>query len=223
MELGEVQVASFLAERQSTGQPFFRNGVPALVAFPPNCRSSHCYFRYDGDLSVDAIVDWMGTFVLDFPQILYYSRESLVKNFIANSGQHKIKVICFSRTGERAAPFLRKAAKDYWAYAAFALVLWREEESSMWWNLLGVESAPAIIFIKDPGMKPIVYHGHHSTSTVTFSFYQFFPLLMIILQFSYEVFFHRQFQQFMVCDYHGTEQASRSSPATQCKFIGAWL
>ena len=26
-------------------------------------------------------------------------------------------------------------------------------------NRLGVESAPAIVFLKDPGLKPVVYHG----------------------------------------------------------------
>ncbi|MQL99722.1 hypothetical protein Taro_032450, partial [Colocasia esculenta] len=77
VELGEDQLASFLAERRSTGQPFFRNGLPAFVAFPPNCRSLQCYLRYDGDLSVDAVVDWMATSILNLPRILYYSRESL--------------------------------------------------------------------------------------------------------------------------------------------------
>lgn len=38
-------------------------------------------------------------------------------------------------TGERATPFMRQAAKDYWTYASFAFILWREEESSLWWNM----------------------------------------------------------------------------------------
>ncbi|CAA6659728.1 unnamed protein product [Spirodela intermedia] len=69
------------------------------------------------------------------------------------------KIIFFSKTGERAAPSLRQTAKDYSAYAAFAFVLWKEEESSVWWNMLEVESAPAIVVLKDPGVKPMVYHG----------------------------------------------------------------
>lgn len=46
-----------------------------------------------------------------------------------------MKVICFSKTGERAVPFMRQAARDYWAYASFGMVLWREEDSSFWWNM----------------------------------------------------------------------------------------
>ncbi|CAA6659730.1 unnamed protein product [Spirodela intermedia] len=64
-----------ILQKGSTGQPFFRHGLPALVAFSPNCRSSRCYTRYDGDLSVDAIVDWIATSILGLPRILYYSRK----------------------------------------------------------------------------------------------------------------------------------------------------
>ncbi|KAI0495382.1 hypothetical protein KFK09_025532 [Dendrobium nobile] len=124
VELQHVQLATFLAERNSMKQPIFRNGLPALVAFPPNCVNSDCYTRYGGDLSVDAIVDWLATTVLELPRILYYSKESLVK------------VIIFSKTGERAVPFLRQAAKDYSSFASFAAVLWKEDESSIWWNIL---------------------------------------------------------------------------------------
>ncbi|KAJ6835438.1 uncharacterized protein M6B38_331755 [Iris pallida] len=159
VELGDVQLTSYLAEKKPTKQPFFRNGLPSLVAYPPDCKSSKCYVRYQGDLSVDPVVDWMATSVLGLPRILYYTKETLVPNFIAKSGQHKVKVIFFSKTGERATPFLRQAAKDYWAYASFAMVLWREEDSSIWWNLFHVESAPAFVFLKDSGVDPVVYHG----------------------------------------------------------------
>ncbi|XP_077213966.1 DNAJ heat shock N-terminal domain-containing protein isoform X2 [Tasmannia lanceolata] len=181
VELGESQLATYLAERRSTGQPFFRNGLPSLVAFPQGCRSTDCLVRYQEDLSVDAVVDWIATSMHGLPRILYYTKESLRQNFIVKSGQHKVKihffshcivksgqhkvkVIFFSKTGERAAPFLRQAAKDYWAYASFAFVLWREEESSVWWNTFGVESAPAVVFLKDPGSKPVVYHGAFNSS-----------------------------------------------------------
>ncbi|PHU24065.1 Pentatricopeptide repeat-containing protein, mitochondrial [Capsicum chinense] len=60
----------------------------------------------------------------------------------------KVKVIFFSQTGERATPFIRQAAKNYSAVATFAFVLWQEGESSLW---LGVESAPAIVFLKETG------------------------------------------------------------------------
>lgn len=34
--------------------------------------------RYQGDLSVDAVVDWFATTILGLPRILFYSKESLV-------------------------------------------------------------------------------------------------------------------------------------------------
>ncbi|PIA62806.1 hypothetical protein AQUCO_00200672v1 [Aquilegia coerulea] len=165
VELGEVQLAAYLAERKPTGQPFFRQGLPSLVAFPPACRSADCVVRYHGDLSVDAVTDWFSTDILGLPRILYYSKEILGQKFIASSGHHKVKVISFSRTGERAPPFLRQAARDYWAYASFAFVLWKEEESSFWWDTFEVESAPAIVFMKDPGVKPVVVHGTFNNSS----------------------------------------------------------
>ncbi|KAI3882643.1 hypothetical protein MKX03_000083 [Papaver bracteatum] len=158
VELGERELATYLAERTSTGQPFFRNGLPSLVAFPPGCRISDCLVRYHGDLSVDAVTDWFATRILGLPRINYYSKETLGQNFIAKSGHHKVKVLYFSKTGELAAPFVRQAARDYWAYASFASILWREEESSIWWNNFEVESAPDFLFLKDPGVKPVVIH-----------------------------------------------------------------
>ncbi|GAV84669.1 hypothetical protein CFOL_v3_28111 [Cephalotus follicularis] len=159
VELGDIQLATYLAERKRTGQFFFRNGLPSLVACPPGCRTSDCLARFEGELSVDAVTNWFATTILNLPRILFYSKESLGPNFLAKSGPHKVKVIFFSKTGERATPFVRQAAKNYWAYASFACVLWREEESSFWWNTFEVESAPAIVVLKDPGVKPVVYHG----------------------------------------------------------------
>ncbi|KAG0463714.1 hypothetical protein HPP92_019783 [Vanilla planifolia] len=136
VDVANVQLASFFAERAFNKQPIFRNGLPALIAFPPNCASSNCYIRYNGDLSVDAIIDWLATSVLGLPRILYYSKDSLVQKFFPNSGMHKIKILCFSKTGERAVPFLRQAAKEYSTYASFAMVLWKQEDSSVWWNMI---------------------------------------------------------------------------------------
>jgi hypothetical protein len=44
----------------------------------------------------------------------------------------QVKVIVFSNTGERAAPYIRQAAKQYWDYAVFAMVLWQEQNSTFW-------------------------------------------------------------------------------------------
>ncbi|CAL5441656.1 unnamed protein product [Camellia sinensis] len=112
VELGEVQLASYLAEKTFTGQPSFQNG-------------------YEGELSVDAVTNWFATTILSFPRILYYSKDSLAK------------VIFFSETGERTSPFVCQAALNYW---------------------FGVESAPAIVFLKEHGVKPVVYNGPASNS-----------------------------------------------------------
>lgn len=47
----------------------------------------------------------------------------------------QVKVVIFSTTGERAAPFFRKAANDFRDFAAFGLVLWREENATLWENM----------------------------------------------------------------------------------------
>ncbi|XP_059644075.1 uncharacterized protein LOC132285859 [Cornus florida] len=167
VELGDFHLATYLAEKRSTGQPFFRDGLPSLVAFPPGCKTLDCLVWYAGELSVDAVTDWVSTAILSLPRITYYFKESLVKGFLAKTSHHKVKVIFFSKTGERATPFVRQGAKNYWAYASFAFVLWREEESSIWWNMFGVESAPAIVILKDPGVKPVVYHGSVNNSMFT--------------------------------------------------------
>jgi len=116
---------------------------------------------------VESVVDWVATSVIGLPRILYYSKEALGPQFIGKSGHHKVKVIFFSSTGERAAPFLRQAAQEYSSYTSFAFVLWREDESQIWWNSLGVESAPALVFLKGPGTKPVVHHGTFSKSEFT--------------------------------------------------------
>ncbi|GMH01378.1 hypothetical protein Nepgr_003217 [Nepenthes gracilis] len=164
VELGEYNLASYLAEKKSTGHAFFRNGLPSLVAFPQGCRASKCLLRYQGDLSVDGITDWFATIILKLPRIPYYSKESLGPKFLAKSSHHKVKVIFFSDSGVRATPFVRQIAKDYQAYASFAFVLWREVEYSFWWTAFDVESAPATVFLKDPGTKPIVYYGPVNSS-----------------------------------------------------------
>ncbi|GMQ10781.1 hypothetical protein CsSME_00053657 [Camellia sinensis var. sinensis] len=128
------------------------NGLPSLVAFPSGCNTANCLIRYEGELSVDVVTNWFATTMLSLPRILYYSKDSLVK------------VIFFSETGERAAPFVRQAALNYWPYAALAFVPRQEEESSFWWNVFGVESAPAIVFLKEHGVKPVVYHGPANNS-----------------------------------------------------------
>ncbi|KAM1098262.1 hypothetical protein ACFX19_015802 [Malus domestica] len=74
--------------------------------------------------SVDSVIDWFVTTVLGLPRILYYSKETLGQNFLAKVSLHKVKVIFFSKTGVRAAPFGHQTAKNYWSHASFAFVLW---------------------------------------------------------------------------------------------------
>ncbi|KAG0463661.1 hypothetical protein HPP92_019730 [Vanilla planifolia] len=89
VDVANVQLAVSLLKEHLISNQFFLNGLPALIAFPPNCASSNCYIRYNGDLSVDAIIDWLATSVLGLPRILYYSKDSLVQKFFLNSGMHK--------------------------------------------------------------------------------------------------------------------------------------
>uniref|UniRef100_A0A1J3K8D4 DnaJ-like protein subfamily C member 16 n=1 Tax=Noccaea caerulescens TaxID=107243 RepID=A0A1J3K8D4_NOCCA len=159
LELGDVKLVTYLAERKPTGQVFFRKGLPSIVSFPPNCKSADCLMRFDGELSTDAVTDWFATNVLGLPRVFYHTKETLVPKFLSKVPPNKVKVILFSQTGERATPIVRQAAKDYWNFASLSYVLWREEDASFWWNGLEVESAPAIVIMKDPGLKPVVYHG----------------------------------------------------------------
>lgn len=164
VELGESELVSNLAERKPTGLPFFRNGLPSLIAIPQGCRASNCLVRYEGELSVDGVTDWFATNILKLPRIPYYTKESLGPRFLAKSSYHKVKVLFFSDTGIRATPFVRQLAKNYRDYASFACVLWREEENSYWWNNYYVEAAPATVFLRDPGTKPLVYYGSVNSS-----------------------------------------------------------
>ncbi|VFQ62720.1 unnamed protein product [Cuscuta campestris] len=164
VELGDTQLATYLAEKKPSGQPFLRYGVPALLAFPPGCKSLKCLHRYEGQLSVDAVTDWVATSILSLPRIPYYWKESMAQKFLANTKPHKVKVIFFSKTGERASPIIRHAAKSYLDFADFAFVYWQESESSLWLNMFGVESAPALVFLKEAGVTPVVYHGYINNS-----------------------------------------------------------
>ncbi|KAL2642007.1 hypothetical protein R1flu_009594 [Riccia fluitans] len=166
LELSELQLGLILAERNwLNGYPFFRNGLPAIIAVPPLCNKLECIKRYYGEKTAEAITDWMGSRLLRLPRIIYHNAQSLMTNIIQKSGPEKVKVIGFSYTGERAAAYLRRAAKDYWEYAVFAMVLWRESEASFWETKIGVERAPALVILKDPGLMPVIYHGKLNSST----------------------------------------------------------
>lgn len=215
VDVGDVHLASYLAEKKSSGQPFFRDGLPALLAFPPGCNSPRCMYRYGGDLSVDAVTDWIATVILKLPRILYYPKESFGQNFLAKSKPHKVKVILFSRTGERARPFIRQAAKIYWTYASFAFILWQEDDSSIWWNTFGVESAPAVVFLKDPGVKPVVYHGVLNNSMfidmVEKNKYQVLPQLRSVTSME------------LGCDPRGYSRAGKDTKIWYCAIVAGRL
>ncbi|ONM25555.1 DNAJ heat shock N-terminal domain-containing protein [Zea mays] len=163
VEVGDSQVAGYFAEKRFSKRPFFRNGVPTLVAYPANCKSPSCY------MSIPKMRFYATPFPIcaeDMSYLVYLrnygSNADLYfqgPQFIGKSGNHKVKTIFFSSTGERAAPFVRQAAQEYSSYSSFGFVLWREDESQIWWNSLGVESAPALVFLKGPGTTPFVHHG----------------------------------------------------------------
>jgi hypothetical protein len=62
------------------------------------------------------------------------SKKKLELVYISNANFfcEQVKVIVFSNTGERAAPYIRQAAKQYWDYAVFAMVLWQEQSNTFW-------------------------------------------------------------------------------------------
>ncbi|CAM6045564.1 unnamed protein product [Sphagnum compactum] len=62
--------------------------------------------------------------------------DALMTDVIQKTGLHEVKVIVLSNTGDRVAPYIRQAAKQ-----------------------VGVKSTPAVVFVKDPGLKLVVYHG----------------------------------------------------------------
>ncbi|CAK9275958.1 unnamed protein product [Sphagnum jensenii] len=134
-------------------------GLPKIVAFTPACKHLGCLTRFRGEKTVDALVEWAATSLLKLPRILYYGAKGLMTDVIQKTGLHKVKVIVFSNTGERAAPYIRQAAKQYWDYAVFAMVLWQEQSNTFWETRVGVKSAPAVVFVKDPGLEPVIYHG----------------------------------------------------------------
>ncbi|KAM5570800.1 hypothetical protein ABKV19_011446 [Rosa sericea] len=86
VDLEVIQLATYLADRKPTGQPFFRNGLPSFVAFPQGCKSAKCLIRYEEDPSFDSVTDWFATTILGLPRILYYSKESL---FAVQAGTFK--------------------------------------------------------------------------------------------------------------------------------------
>ncbi|XP_028091269.1 uncharacterized protein LOC114291614 isoform X1 [Camellia sinensis] len=75
VELGEVQLATYLFEKTFTGQPSFQNGLPSLIAFPFGCNTANCLIRYERELYVDAVTNWFAT--ISLPCILYYSKDSM--------------------------------------------------------------------------------------------------------------------------------------------------
>ncbi|CAM6100167.1 unnamed protein product [Calypogeia fissa] len=165
LELQEMPLALILSERNWLhGNAFYRNGFPAIIAVQPGCRKMDCIDRYYEEKTSEAIVDWVGSRLLRLPRILYYNAQSLMTEIIQKPGPHKVKVIQFSTTGERAPLHLRKAARDYWQYAVFAMVLWRESEATFWESRVGVEAGPATVFLKDPGLPPVIHHGKLTSS-----------------------------------------------------------
>ncbi|KAH7292793.1 hypothetical protein KP509_29G086000 [Ceratopteris richardii] len=165
VELGEVKLASYFASKNwATGRKLFRYGLPAYIAIPPDCKSDKCIVRYRGILTIDGLLKWITTDILNLPQIMYYSPETLITQFIKRSGPHKIKVVIFSTTGERANLHFRKAARDYWEYFSFSLVLWQETDARLWENRFGVRSAPAMVLLRDPGLAPIIFYGKPNAS-----------------------------------------------------------
>ncbi|KAJ9568296.1 hypothetical protein OSB04_004262 [Centaurea solstitialis] len=97
IEIGDLKLATYLSEKRYTGAPFFRNGLPSLLAFPPGCKTLDCVVRYTGELSVDAVTDWFATTILSLPRITYYSRESLGQSFLGKAVGTRSKSFSFQK------------------------------------------------------------------------------------------------------------------------------
>jgi len=165
VEIGQVLLSVLLAEKTLfSKQPRFLSGLPEVLIFTSKCRQVDCVHRYRGLKTVEALVDWVTTSVLKLPRILYYDSKTLMKDVIQGAGPHKVKVLVFSNDGERALPFIRQAAKKYSEYTQFAMVLWHEQSAAFWESRVGVTSAPALVFVKDPGLQPVIYQGASNSS-----------------------------------------------------------
>ncbi|KAK6123167.1 hypothetical protein DH2020_043069 [Rehmannia glutinosa] len=211
VELGDVQLAVHLAEKKSSGQPFFRNGLPALLAFPPGCRSSSCLYRYEDELSVDAITDWLATGIVNLPRITYYSKESLVHNFLVKSKPHLVKVIFISKTGERATPFIRQAAKNYSSYATFAFALWKEEESLFWWNMYVTFYFFVLYSLSEEVLSPVCKFLNACPLIVFSPFVPSYILLQTGLQSSFSLE--------LGCDVQGYSRAGTDTKIWYCALV----
>jgi hypothetical protein len=62
------------------------------------------------------------------------SKKKLELAYISNDNFfcEQVKVIVFSNIGEKAAPYIRQATKQYWDYAVSAMVLWQEQNNTFW-------------------------------------------------------------------------------------------
>ncbi|KAE8695063.1 hypothetical protein F3Y22_tig00110745pilonHSYRG00208 [Hibiscus syriacus] len=60
-----------------TFPPSHYDGIPSVAAFPPGCKTSDCLIRFEGALSVDAVIDWFAMAILNSLRIFYYTKESL--------------------------------------------------------------------------------------------------------------------------------------------------
>ncbi|KAL0282004.1 UNVERIFIED_CONTAM: hypothetical protein Sangu_2977500, partial [Sesamum angustifolium] len=91
VELGDVHLAVYLAEK---------NPVESLSLEEICSLKLVCVPRYNGELSVDAITDWVATSILNLPRIPYYFKESVVHNFLAKGKPHQaLELHCGPPTG----------------------------------------------------------------------------------------------------------------------------
>ncbi|CAK9235723.1 unnamed protein product [Sphagnum jensenii] len=123
------------------------------------CLSTHpCQFR--GEKTVDALVEWAATSLLKLPRILYYGAKGLVTHnthYLSNSfmtdviqktGLHKVKGQ--HHTFDRLPSSTGIMQSLQWCFG---------RSRATHFGRPGVKSAPAVVFVKDPGLEPVIYHG----------------------------------------------------------------
>ncbi|CAL5441650.1 unnamed protein product [Camellia sinensis] len=74
VELGEVQLATYLFEKTFTGQPSFQNGLPSLIAFPFGCNTANCLIR--------TFSQGIGLAVVERNMVLYLGSNRQVGSYI---------------------------------------------------------------------------------------------------------------------------------------------
>ncbi|KAH8973330.1 hypothetical protein BDL97_01G040800 [Sphagnum fallax] len=110
---------------------------------------------FRGEKTVDALVEWAATSLLKLPRILYYGATGLVTHnthymtdVIQKTGLHKVKGQ--HHTFDRLPSSTGIMQSLLWCFG---------RSRATHFGRPGVKSALTVVFVKDPGLEPVIYHG----------------------------------------------------------------